>query len=108
MRSFYNELGNREEAVKSAIKYCRKHDILKEFLGLHAGEVLSMLMTEWNLDDALAVRFEEGIEEGMETGMEAATVAIARNALAKGVAPEFVQEITGLGMDVIKSIQTAL
>jgi len=75
-----------------------------------------MLMTEWNLDDALAVRFEEGIEEGMErgieigqeTGMEAATVAIAKNALAKGVAPEFVQEITGLGMDVIKSIQTAL
>ena len=33
-----------------------------------------MLMTEWNLDDALAVRYEEGWlggkEEGLEIGLE--------------------------------------
>ena len=27
-----------------------------------------MLMTEWNWDDALAVRFEEGWEKGQEKG----------------------------------------
>jgi flagellar biosynthesis/type III secretory pathway protein FliH len=29
-----------------------------------------MLFTEWNWDDALAVRFEEGMEEGLEKGLE--------------------------------------
>jgi len=29
-----------------------------------------MLMTEWNWDDALAVRYEEGREEGLEVGIE--------------------------------------
>ena len=101
VRAFLQEPGSKEEAVRKAIKYCRKHDILKEFLELHAGEVLSMLMTEWNLDDALAVRFEEGIEEGIERSQE----IIALNLLAKGSTPEFVSEITGLDMDAIKNIQ---
>jgi len=45
-RVFLKEFGSREEAVKEAVKYCEKHDILKEFLKLHAGEVLSMLYTK--------------------------------------------------------------
>ena len=101
MRAFYNELGSREEAVKSAIKYCRKHDILKEFLELHAGEVLSMLMTEWNTEDAIAVAREEGNEEGRTDEK----LQIAHNLLAKGSTPEFVSEITGLDIDAIKNIQ---
>ena len=113
VRAFEKELGSRKEAIKEAVKYCQKHGILMEFMELHAGEVLSMLMTEWNWDDALAVRFEEGIEEGMErgiemgqeAGMEAATVAIAKNALESGLSPDFVQKITGLDMDAIKNIQ---
>ena len=108
VREFEPESGSKEEAIKKAIKYCQKHDILKEFLEQHAAEVLSMLMTEWNMDDALAVRFEEGIEEGMEKGHEAATVAIAKNALESGSSLDFVQKITGLDMDAIKSIQAGL
>ena len=97
VRIFEKELGSREEAVKEAIKYCQEYDILREFLELHAGEVLSMLFTEFNLDDALAVRWEEGREE--------ANLTIARNALAKGSTPEFVHEITGLDLDTIKEIK---
>jgi len=104
VREFEPESGSKEEAIKKAIKYCQKHDILKEFLEQHAAEVLSMLMTEWNMDDALAVRFEEGIEEGHE----AATVAIAKNALESGLSLDFVQKITGLDMDAIKNIQASL
>ncbi|MCL2008357.1 MAG: hypothetical protein FWG77_09755 [Treponema sp.] len=29
-----------------------------------------MLMVEWNMDDALAVRYEEGVEDGLEKGIE--------------------------------------
>jgi len=59
-----------EESVKKAVVYCRNHDILKEFLGKNASEVMNMLITEWNWDDALEVRYEEGIEIGTEKGIE--------------------------------------
>ena len=70
MRDYEKDGGNSEEAIKKAIKYCRKHDILKEFLEKNATEVINMLMTEWNWDDALAVRYEEGLEDGLEKGRE--------------------------------------
>jgi flagellar biosynthesis/type III secretory pathway protein FliH len=76
--SGYNELiaevnRNRQtmelaEAVETAIKSCVERKILVYFLEKHASEVLNMLFTEWNMDDALAVRYEEGIEDGMEKG----------------------------------------
>jgi len=61
---------------------------------------MNILMTEWNWDDALAVRYEEGMEEGREE--------IARNALAEGVSIEIIQKITGLDMDTIKSLKAVL
>jgi hypothetical protein len=59
---------------------------------LHSSEVFNMLFTEWNRDDALAVRYEEGREE------------IVRNALAKGLPPEIIGEITGLDIGTIRNI----
>ena len=56
---------SRAEAIRLAVKYCCNHDILKESLEKHSTEVQNMLITEWNMDDALAVRYEEGMEEGM-------------------------------------------
>ena len=50
-------------SIGKAIIYCREHDILKEFLEKNATEVMNMLMVEWNMDDALAVRYEEGQEK---------------------------------------------
>ena len=92
-RVFLKELGSKEEAVKEAVKYCEKHGILREFLKLHAAEVLGMLFTEWNLEDAMAVRYEEGLEDGK--------LEIARNLLAEGMTPEFVRDITGLDFATI-------
>ena len=108
-RAFVKKLGSREEAVKEAVKYCRKHGILREFLKLHAAEVLGMLFTEWNLEDAIAVRYEEGLEDGLEKGiaegrLEGRTdekLEIARNLLTEGMTPEFVQKITGLDLETI-------
>ena len=70
VRDFEKEGYTREESMKKAVVYCRNHDILKELLEKNAGEVLNMLMTEWNWDDALDVRYEEGREEGIEQGIE--------------------------------------
>jgi hypothetical protein len=54
----------REEAIKQGIKDCIRENILKEFLEIHSTEVFNMLLSEWNWDDALAIRKEEGREEG--------------------------------------------
>jgi hypothetical protein len=87
--------------VIEAVKYCEKHDILKEFISLHGTEVLGMLYAEWNMDDALAVRYEEGCEEGQQEK----TLEIARNALAEGLTPDFVQKITGLDLETIEELR---
>jgi len=67
---YQKELGDLKEGVKEAIKFCSKHDILKEYLEIHGSEIMNMIMTEWNTEDALEVRFEEGCEKGREEGIE--------------------------------------
>jgi hypothetical protein len=56
------------EAMKQAIKWCIKHETLKEFLTEHGSEVINMLLEEWDLETALRVEREEGWEEGIEVG----------------------------------------
>ena len=97
--------GSLEDALKKAVLYCRDHGILKEFLEHHATEVIGMLTAEWNLEDAKAVWFEEGMEMGMEKGMERGTKDVARNALAEGLPLDVVQKITGLDAQAIEKLR---
>ena len=96
IHAFLGEIDNKEEAVKEAVKYCHEHGILREFLEIHGSEVLNMLLTEWNTEDAKKVWYEDGREEGKQE--------IARNLLAEGSSPEFVQKITGLDMETILNL----
>ena len=86
-----------EESIKAAIKYCVEHDILRDFLEENATEVMGMLLTEWNIVDAIAVNREEGREEEREE--------VARNALAKGIPLELIHDITGLDMETLKNFK---
>ena len=43
-------------------------------------------------------------DKGLEEGREERDIEIARSLLAKGSSPEFVQEITGLDMDIIRGL----
>ena len=71
----------------------------------HSIEVLNMLLTDWNLEDAKKVWYEDGMEDGIEKGREEEKLEIARNALAKGSTHEFVHEITGLDWPTIQSLK---
>jgi predicted transposase/invertase (TIGR01784 family) len=76
---------------------------LKDFLKKHSSEVHNMLITaEYDPKEEMEALREEAWEYGHEEGMMTA----ARNALAKGIPVETVQEITGLDMETIKNIQT--
>jgi len=116
VRDFIREHGNKKEAIKEAVKFCKKCDILKEFLEIHAAEVFGMLYVEWNIDDAKKVWYEEAREEGWEEGREEGRsegrtegrmeekYTIARNLLAKGSTLEFIHETTGLPMEAIEKL----
>jgi hypothetical protein len=119
------ELGNdgldKEDAVRKAVLYCREHDILKEFFERHGTEVINMLMTEGNWDDALEVRFsegweggmekgrergiEEGMEKGIEKGIEKGVESVALNALAMDISVEVIHQMTGLDIEAIERLR---
>jgi predicted transposase/invertase (TIGR01784 family) len=92
-----------EEAIKKAVEYCLEHDILKEFLEKNAAGVMDMIYTEWDMETALDVRFEEGREEGREVR----SAEVARNALMKGLSIDVIHDITGLDADVINSLRAS-
>jgi predicted transposase YdaD len=111
-----------------AITWCIENNILRGFFETHGSEVVNMLMTEWKLEDALVVEreegweegleegleqglekgrkegLEEGLEKGLEKGLERGREEIAKAALAKGMSPEAVGEITGLDPEKIKKL----
>jgi len=70
IREYQKEEDSLEKAARSAIIYCIKNNILKEYLEAHASEVLNMLLTEWNQDEAVEVAREEGHEDGFKEGLE--------------------------------------
>jgi hypothetical protein len=61
---------SREEALKRAVKYGIEHNILRGFLTEHGSEVVNMLLTEWNWEDAKEVWQEEARAEGEVRGIE--------------------------------------
>ena len=83
--------GDLDAGIKAAIKYCQKHGILEQFLETHGSEVLNMLLTEWNTEDAKKVWYEDGLHEGMEQGRK----EIARRMKEKGYSPEEIESILG-------------
>jgi len=58
----------KEESVKAAIKQCIEKNILRTFLETNSSEVMNMLITEWDLDEAISVNREEAWAEGREEG----------------------------------------
>jgi hypothetical protein len=57
-------------AIKAAIRSCVSKNILLSFLKDNGSEVENMLLSEWNMKDALVVAREEGMEDGIAIGME--------------------------------------
>ena len=58
-----------EEAMKAAVRYCIENNILRLFLEANSSEVMSMLITEWNLEEAQRAWLAQGRDEGIEIGV---------------------------------------
>jgi hypothetical protein len=107
VRKFEKEETDKETAFKKAIQYCRNNGILVEYLRKNSVEVINMLTEEWNLEDALEVRFTEGREEGRKDGRLEGIETAAKNALKAGATVEFVQQITGLNPQTIQQLSVS-
>lgn len=55
---------NRDSAITASIKDCEREGIMVDFVRAHGTEAVNMLFTEFNMEDALEVRYEEGVEDG--------------------------------------------
>lgn len=52
------------------VKVIERVGIMTDFLKEHGTEAVNMLFTEFNMEDALDVRFEEGQKEGLKEGIK--------------------------------------
>ena len=87
-----------DDAVAAAVDFCIANGILVKYLKKNGSEVRNMLFTEFNLEEAKEVWFEEGREEGREDrGME-----IALSMFADGDSLEKIARNTGVPLERLK------
>ena len=60
---------NGDIAVSETLKYCRKNDIMVDYINEHESEVFRMLHNEWDSDAERAGYMAAGREEGREEGI---------------------------------------
>ena len=91
---------SRRDAIRRAVKFCLEHGIMGNYLVEHSEEVFNMLALEWNMDDALQARFEDGYEDGRNEERESVAIKMLR----KGKSFDEVHEFTDLPIERIKQL----
>ena len=89
------ENGNSKDAMREAIEYCIEHDILADFLRKYRGEVLGMILEEFDVKKYERSLREEGREEGREE-----TLVMAVEANVQNFQIDLETACKGLGMTV--------
>ena len=92
-----------EEAIRQAIEYGIEHDIMREFLEANGTEVANMLLSGWNMDEALMVSKEEGYEDGFEDGEKKKQEEMIRK-LSKKLSPEELAETLQLPQEYVLDV----
>ena len=113
-----------ETPLRWAIQEAVRRNILRDYLERKGGEVLSILMTEYDYATDMAVLKEEAYEDGLFVGLatgreEGISIGLAtgreegayqnkletaRRLLAMGLEPEQVAQGTGLSLEVIQKL----
>ena len=97
------------EAIREAVIYCKRNNIMQPFLTEHGSEVENMLFTEWDWKEAMKIEREEALEEGLTQGRAEGerkrSFDIAKKLLAMGLDLDTISKGTGLTAEQIKGIQ---
>lgn len=79
---------NRDDAVRLAVKDCISEGIFADFVREHGSEAVNMIFTQFNLEDAKQVWYEEAFEDGALSCL----IDQIRRKLKKGKTPETIAE----------------
>ncbi len=94
------------DAIEKAIQRCSSCGIMPEYLQENGAEVLNMLLTEWNWDDAKEVWQEEAKEEGRREGWQSGLIEGEMKGRQSGLKDGEIKGLLvaykemGLGLDV--------
>ncbi|MBQ8385783.1 MAG: hypothetical protein IJX45_11165 [Spirochaetaceae bacterium] len=106
-----------ENPLKWAIQEAVRRNILRDYLERKGGEVLSILMTEYDYatdmavlkeeayEDGLFVGREEGISIGLERGAYEKALETARSMISLGMTKEQIQVCTNLPLETILKLE---
>ena len=106
-----------EHPLKWAIQEAVRRNILRDYLERKGGEVLSILMTEYDYatdmavlkeeayEDGLFVGREEGISIGLERGAYEKALETARSMISLGMTKEQIQVCTNLPLETILKLE---
>ena len=78
-----------DDAIIAAMSYCITHDLMADYFKENESEVLDMVSTKWDWNEALRVAREDAAEmareEGMEKGMEKGRWTTLAELVHKGI-----------------------
>ena len=106
--------------LKWTIQEAVRRNILRDYLERKGGEVLSILMTEYDYATDMAVLKEESDEDGREEGISIGLATgreegayqnkleTARNLLSEGLAPQMVARCTDLPLETVLELEREL
>ena len=91
---------SRRDAISRAVKFCLDKGIMGDYLVENSKEVFDMLALEWNLDDELQARFDEGYEDGRNEERE----ILALKLIQRGRPLDEIHEDTGLPLHRLEQL----
>ena len=97
--------------LKWAIQEAVRRNILRDYLERKGGEVLSILMTEYDYATDMAVLKEEAYEDGLFVGREEGAyqnkLETARSMLRNGINISLVVDCTNLPLEIVQQLAKA-
>ena len=97
-----------ENPLKWAIQEAVRRNILRDYLERKGGEVLSILMTEYDYATDMAVLKEEAYEDGLFVGLERGAyqnkLETAKTMISIGLPEEQIQLCTNLPLETIRDL----
>lgn len=98
----------RDTAITQTLKDCERESIMVDFVRKHGTEAVNMLFTQFNMDDALEVRYEEGVEDGIEKGELLKLIQLVQRKLQKGKSVEAISSDLEEDLLLIQRISTSI
>ena len=102
------KVANHKHPLKWAIQEAVRRNILRDYLERKGGEVLSILMTEYDYATDMAVLKEEAYEDGLFVGLERGAyqnkLETAKTMISIGLPEEQIQLCTNLPLETIRDL----